>query len=370
MLQDMSSAKAPQRPLCGYCGTPRFPREIRKIMSDESVTQVLQDILDVTDPSSASHALSELVRIFHDGFIKGRISDWLWRAIASPADLQFEPVLGPCKDTLVELHDPHYVLRYCRMLRAIQANKKMIDLHKQYPAEYNSFRSRRNAAKASHVNFALVLRDFREWLVHLGPQPERNWTVDRIDRNPSKGYKPGNIRWLSKRGQRWNQARVVRSRVQLPNGKWVTIAQLSQMTGVSRNTISQRLRRGWTVTRILEESPSFEDRWWFPPELSFMVKEFKRRENRGASPLGWALQYAEKMVRVCDHADARAKAKAVLDYLQNEWDIVERAELERQQQLREAFLKAGELLLGTPAQAPPSSPATDAADDEDWSSAM
>lgn len=346
-------------------------------MLDEAKEQLMQHILDVTDPTSASHALIELFTCLHQNLIKGRFAPGFLRAVARPYHLHFQPVLGPSRDTLRELQDPEYAKRYVVMLRDLMTIKKKIDLHRLYPAEYNSYRSRKSASRQQHVYFDPMLWNFREWLIHLGPQPQKAWTVDRIKRDPKKGYRPGNIRWLSKHGQRFNQARVARSLVRLPDGSLASPSRLSQLTGLSRNTISQRLRRGWTVERILEEGPSLLEKWWFPPRLSFMVPEFRRRKNRGVTPLEWARGFAERMVHECRYdRDELEKANAVLTFLNQEWERTALAEYDRQKQLRDTFIACGAELM-SPQQGSPQSAST-ASDpeatanpaDEDWASKL
>ncbi len=52
--------------------------------------------------------------------------------------------------------------------------------------------------------------DFKAFYDHVGPKPEGNYSIDRIDNE--KGYFPGNVRWASDEEQRSNK----RKRISFP----------------------------------------------------------------------------------------------------------------------------------------------------------
>jgi hypothetical protein len=89
--------------------------------------------------------------------------------------------------------------------------------------------------------------DFMAFFRYIGPRPSKNHSVDRID--GSKGYEPGNVRWATKQQQSANR----------PNfcwfieneGKRQTISEWAREIGISRGSLRDRLRLGWSVQEAL-----------------------------------------------------------------------------------------------------------------------
>lgn len=79
----------------------------------------------------------------------------------------------------------------------------------------------------------------------LGERPPKH-TLDRI--NNEKGYEPGNLRWATSRQQNNNTRK---NRHLTLNGETLTVAQWSRKLKVSKNTITKRLRLGWSTERTL-----------------------------------------------------------------------------------------------------------------------
>ena len=95
---------------------------------------------------------------------------------------------------------------------------------------------------------------FARFVEHVGPRPETpdpnrlrsEWSLDRIDN--AQGYRPGNVRWNTMKGQARNSRRNV----------WLTLAGRAQLLtdwadelGIERRTLKTRLKRGWSVKRTL-----------------------------------------------------------------------------------------------------------------------
>lgn len=90
-------------------------------------------------------------------------------------------------------------------------------------------------------------RTFEHFAADMGDRPA-GLTLDRIDN--SKGYEPGNCRWATPRQQQWNTA--VNRKLSF-RGRELCIGEWATVLGMGKSTISERLRRGWSVARTLTE---------------------------------------------------------------------------------------------------------------------
>lgn len=83
---------------------------------------------------------------------------------------------------------------------------------------------------------------FDVFYMMVGPRPEPDWTLDRIDSNGD--YEPGNVRWAPRELQTRNQ----RSNINITiDGVTKTVAEWGDdpATPVSKFTIYKRIKRGW-----------------------------------------------------------------------------------------------------------------------------
>ena len=89
------------------------------------------------------------------------------------------------------------------------------------------------------------------FLEDMGRRPSAKHTLDRIDNNGP--YCRDNCRWATRRVQAHNK-RVHKNQVTLTlNATTRTVAEWSQVTGISEACIRSRLKRGWLDERILTE---------------------------------------------------------------------------------------------------------------------
>lgn len=98
---------------------------------------------------------------------------------------------------------------------------------------------------------------FENFLADMGEKP-RNMSIDRI--NPALGYFKENCRWATNSEQATNKTSVPRF---LHDGKNLSAAEWSKITGISSGTIRARIRLGWTT----EEALGFKHHA-IPPKLS------------------------------------------------------------------------------------------------------
>lgn len=135
--------------------------------------------------------------------------------------------------------------------------------HGQSPAnqcsrEYSSWRhmkARCSAKNGKHfndyVNRGIVVCErwmkFENFLVDMGNAPEGT-SIDRIDNDGN--YEPGNCRWSTRSEQQRNRRGNHLIEV---NGKWLSLAEAAEISGVSYNALRKRLRRGWPVDIALTQ---------------------------------------------------------------------------------------------------------------------
>lgn len=89
-------------------------------------------------------------------------------------------------------------------------------------------------------------RTFANFLADMGERPA-GMTLDREDNN--KSYEPGNCRWATRREQQNNTNYAV----MIPfEGRLRPLSEVSELTGLSRRTITKRINRGWPEARWFE----------------------------------------------------------------------------------------------------------------------
>src|SRR5690242_7798856 len=77
-------------------------------------------------------------------------------------------------------------------------------LRKRWPREANSHRNMLQRGPTQGRVIHPAFRNFRDFLLHVGPKPSRGATLDRID-NTDPEYGPGKVRWADKRTQNSNK---------------------------------------------------------------------------------------------------------------------------------------------------------------------
>lgn len=82
---------------------------------------------------------------------------------------------------------------------------------------------------------------FEQFYVDMGPRPSKDHSIDRID-NDGNSCKE-NCRWVTLKEQQNNRRS---NRMLTCNGKTRTLTQWADELGISRDTLKQRLERGWS----------------------------------------------------------------------------------------------------------------------------
>ncbi|MFH1185105.1 MAG: hypothetical protein V1755_08715 [Chloroflexota bacterium] len=94
------------------------------------------------------------------------------------------------------------------------------------------------------------INNFKAFFEDVGQRPKGKYSLDRI--NTNDGYCPGNVRWATAK-QQANNTRV--NKIIRWNGIALTLAEASEIYGIGSDTISYRLRKGWSIEKALTKKP-------------------------------------------------------------------------------------------------------------------
>lgn len=89
---------------------------------------------------------------------------------------------------------------------------------------------------------------FENFYADMGLKPSPTHSLDRKENN--KGYEPENCRWATPAEQQANKKRTIWVTM---NGKRQHLAQWAKELGISRSTVTMRVRAGWSLKRALTE---------------------------------------------------------------------------------------------------------------------
>ena len=154
-------------------------------------------------------------------------------------------------------------LRECSSLKARTHNLSKTHLYKIWAGIKNRTDKRRSSCVGNYRKLNIGICDewkndfvsFYNWSIENGytdeklPNGKYKWTVDRIDRYGD--YCPDNCRWATLKQQMNNQTR---NKLITYKGKTQTVAQWCDELNLRYNLVNGRLLDGWEVERAFFES--------------------------------------------------------------------------------------------------------------------
>lgn len=162
-----------------------------------------------------------------------------------------------CTVAVDKLQDAVRPTRSCgclaREVSAENGSKRFTHKMSHSPEYYSWQGMKRRCEDPRTTNFALYggrgivvcerwRTSFESFFEDMGPRPSRRHSLDRI--NNHGNYEPENCRWATKKTQSRNTRT---NRTLLYNGDQLSVAALCELSGISRSTMTNRLKRGWTV---------------------------------------------------------------------------------------------------------------------------
>lgn len=109
-----------------------------------------------------------------------------------------------------------------------------------------------NASYIRYGGRGIIICD--RWLVYenfledMGRAPSSKHSLDRIDNNGD--YEPSNCRWATDQQQQENRSDNVYI---THNGESLTLSRWSRRLGISKTTLSDRLKKNWPIYKVLQK---------------------------------------------------------------------------------------------------------------------
>lgn len=126
------------------------------------------------------------------------------------------------------------------------------ELRKKYYLTYNTWRNTKERVKGKGLAFPPEFTNFVDFLKHLGPRPNKNYTLDRLD-NSNPAYVVGRCQWRDKKAQANNRSNTLHITYK---GEFLPLTVWAKRTGQAPDTLRKRKAKGWTDEEIIEGKQS------------------------------------------------------------------------------------------------------------------
>lgn len=211
------------------------------------------------------------------------------------------------------------------------------ELRNKYPITYDSWRNmkqRKNHGAIIEKEF----EDFADFLSHMGPRPNRHYTIDRVDNNKNV-YGPGLCRWHDKRDQANNRSTSIY--LTDDNNLCLALTEWADRLKVNPDTLRKRKRAGWSDIEIISGKRSNNGNkkkgahtlpppWWGSDENKYKLElAYIRRLDKSQSRHEYALIYIES-----NEIETRRLLNTPPDELPDNISLEDIDKLERECQLR------------------------------------
>lgn len=112
----------------------------------------------------------------------------------------------------------------------------------------------------------MSFENFYRWAVDAGYR--KGLSIERID--PTGNYQPDNCKWIERRFQYLNKRKAIETFEY--RGVSLTVRELSQISGISPESLRQRLVAGWAIERALSEPEKKTPSIKYPSDYSREAK--------------------------------------------------------------------------------------------------
>lgn len=122
------------------------------------------------------------------------------------------------------------------------ANMTATDLRNKYPLTHNSWRNMKQRVRTQGAVIKPKFRKFKSFLRHMGPRPDKRFTLDRLD-NDNPRYGPKLCAWRGKGAQANNKGNTIH--LTDVDGKTLPLTHWAKITGQIPDTMRKRRLNGW-----------------------------------------------------------------------------------------------------------------------------
>ena len=127
-------------------------------------------------------------------------------------------------------------------------NMTATQLKEKYPLTYDSWRNMKSRRHTKGATIAPEFEQFKSFLIHMGPRPDKNYTIDRTD-NSNPEYGPGLCQWVDKRDQANNRSTTIY--LTDDNGTCLPLTEWARRTGQKADTMRRHRQKGWTDLELI-----------------------------------------------------------------------------------------------------------------------